>query len=299
MSTAVVHTIAEMRRLSDDAKRAGRTVGLVPTMGALHEGHAELIRRGREGSDLLVVSAFVNPIQFDRADDYQRYPRTLEADTAMCAGLGVDAVFAPPGEEMYPAPPLTFVEVGSVSEHLCGAFRPGHFRGVATVVAKLFHIVGPDRAWFGEKDAQQLAVIRKMTADLNFPVAIVAVPTVREADGLAMSSRNRRLSAEERAEAPAIYAALAEAAAAVRRGCTEAATVKRAALTRLSAHARIRVEYLEIVDDATFQPVERITAPARIAAAAWLGETRLIDNVYCTPPISPGETSTGPGAGSA
>ncbi len=299
MNAAVVHAIAEMRRMAGEAGRAGRVVGLVPTMGALHEGHAELIRRGRAGSDFLVVSAFVNPIQFDRVDDFERYPRTLETDVKMCSALGVDAVFAPAAEEMYPAAPLTSVEVASVSEHLCGAFRPGHFRGVATVVAKLFHIVGPDRAWFGEKDAQQLAVIRRMAADLNFPVEIVGVPTVREADGLAMSSRNRRLSAEERAEAPALYRALKEAAAAVTGGCADAGAVKSAALARLAGHPGMRVEYLEVVDEATFQPVERITAPVRIAAAAWLGATRLIDNVFSVPALSPGGTSTAPGADSA
>ncbi len=299
MSTVVVREIARMRRMAEEARRAGRSVGLVPTMGALHEGHAALIRRGRAGSDFLVVSAFVNPTQFDRAEDFARYPRTLEADVETCSALGVDAVFAPAAEEMYPAEPLAFVEVAAVSEHLCGAFRPGHFRGVATVVSKLFHIVGPDRAWFGEKDAQQLAVIRRMVADLNFPVEVLAVPTVREADGLAMSSRNRRLSAEERAEAPALYRALEEAAGMVGRGCADAGAVKRAALARLDGHPGMRLEYLEVVDEGSFQPVERITAPVRIAAAVWLGQTRLIDNVFAAPALSPGGTSTAPGAGSA
>ena len=252
-------------------------------MGALHEGHGELIRQACAASGFVVVSVFVNPIQFDRAADYERYPRTLERDAAFCGELGAAAVFAPSGGEMYPGKLLTSVEVSTVSEGLCGAFRPGHFRGVATVVAKLFHIVQPDRAWFGEKDAQQLAVIRKMTADLDFPVEIVAVSTVREPDGLAMSSRNRRLNPEERAVAPAVYRALREAAEAVSGGCQDPAAVRRAAMEVLAASPRIRVEYLEVVDDATFQPVERIAGPVRIAAAAWLGETRLIDNVLCPP----------------
>ncbi|HWQ54527.1 MAG TPA: pantoate--beta-alanine ligase [Bryobacteraceae bacterium] len=281
MSAALIHTIPEMRRAVAEARREGRTVGLVPTMGALHEGHGELIRRARAASGFVVVSVFVNPIQFDRGDDYERYPRTLPTDLEFCSALGADAVFSPSGEEMYPTPQLAFVEVEKVSEGLCGAFRPGHFRGVATVVTKLFQIVQPDCAWFGEKDAQQLAVIRRMTADLNIPVEIAGVPIVREPDGLAMSSRNRRLSPEERAAAPALYAALREAEAAVRRGCTDPDAVRNLALAVLARNPHVRLEYLEVVDEGTFQPVREISGPVRIAAAAWLGGTRLIDNVPC------------------
>jgi pantoate--beta-alanine ligase len=183
-------------------RATGRIIGLTPTMGALHAGHGALIERARTESDVVVVSIFVNPIQFDRPDDYAAYRIDLPGDLEYCGKLGADVVFAPAPGEMYPEPPSTFVEVSGVSEHLCGAFRPGHFRGVATVVAKLFHIVEPHRAYFGEKDAQQLAVIRRMAADLNIPVEIVPVATVREPDGLAMSSRNRRLTPAERQAAP-------------------------------------------------------------------------------------------------
>jgi pantoate--beta-alanine ligase len=229
----------------------------------------------------VVVSIFVNPIQFDRREDYEAYLVYLPRDVEYCGSLGADLVFAPPAEEMYPAPQHTFVEVTGLTGHLCGRFRPGHFRGVATVVSKLFHIVAPDRAFFGEKDAQQLAVIQKMVADLDMAVEIVPVPTVRECDGLALSSRNRRLSPEERRVAPALFQALEAARARIAGGCTSAPEVLETALSVLRAHPQFRVEYLEVVDPATMAPVERIAGPVRIAAAAWLGATRLIDNVYC------------------
>ena len=279
MSTALFHTIAGTRAAVEAARRAGLTVGFVPTMGALHEGHGMLIEKARAECGYVVVSLFVNPIQFDRNDDFEKYPRTLDEDLAMCRRKGAAAVFAPSAAEMYPAPLRTHVEVAEVSEGLCGAFRPGHFRGVATVVAKLFHIVQADRAYFGEKDGQQLAVIEKMVADLNMPVTIVPVPTVREADGLAMSSRNRRLSPEERRIAPVIYQALAEARAAIAEGYREPEAVKERALAMLRTVPQFRIEYLEIVDPATQQPVRQIDGPVRIAAAVWLGQTRLIDNV--------------------
>ena len=193
------------------ARERGLTIGLVPTMGALHEGHGALMRRAREETGYVVATIFVNPTQFDRPDDFQKYPRDLETDLAFCERLGVDAVFAPDAKEMYPGETLTTVAVAGLSTRLEGEFRPGHFRGVATVVAKLFNILPADRAYFGEKDAQQLAVIQKMAADLNFPVAIVPVPTVREPDGLAMSSRNQRLTPEHRRIAPVLYKALCEA----------------------------------------------------------------------------------------
>ncbi len=283
MTTALVHTIADIRRAVAKARREGLAIGFVPTMGALHEGHGALIQQARNESGFVVVSVFVNPIQFDRQDDYDRYPRTLATDVDFCQAHGADLVFAPSTEEMYATPQLTFVEVSTVSDFLCGQFRPGHFRGVATVVNKLFNIVQPDTAFFGEKDAQQLAVIRKMAVDLNMPVTIVPVATVREPDGLAMSSRNRRLSPEERRDAPVIYQALLEARAAIRQGCSEARAVKDASLAVLRTAPQLRVEYLEIVDDATQQPVEQISGPVRVAIAAWLGQTRLIDNVSAEP----------------
>jgi pantoate--beta-alanine ligase len=259
-------------------------VGFVPTMGALHAGHGRLIEEARRASASVAVSIFVNPTQFNQSEDYERYPRPLEADLAFCAARGADVVFAPPVEEMYPRPPAAFVEVGRVADHMEGRFRPGHFRGVATVVLKLFQIVQPDRAYFGEKDAQQLAVIRRMVEDLNVPVEIVGVATVREPDGLALSSRNRHLSVEERAIAPRLYQALRAAEQRIAAGETGAEAVKLAALEVLAAEPRIRVEYLEVADDMEMQPVECIAGPVRVAAAVWVGRTRLIDNVRCDPP---------------
>ncbi len=276
----LVHTIADLRHAVGEARRGGAKIGFVPTMGALHEGHGALIRQARIECGFVVVSVFVNPIQFDRQDDYERYPRTLATDAEFCRANGANVVFAPSADEMYGVPQLTFVEVSGLSDSLCGEFRPGHFRGVATVVNKLFNIVQPDSAYFGEKDAQQLAVIRRMVDDLNMPVGVVPVATVRDADGLAMSSRNRRLSPEERRVAPALYQALLAARSAIQRGGTEPAAVKDAALAVLLGFPQLRVEYLEIVDDATQQPVERIDGPVRVSLAAWLGQTRLIDNIF-------------------
>jgi pantoate--beta-alanine ligase len=283
MSSRVVETIGEVRA-SIAARRALGPIGLVPTMGALHAGHAKLIEQARGECSTVVVSIFVNPLQFDRADDLARYPRPLEADVAMCERLGVDIVFAPPASEIYPTAPDCTVHVGKTAEHLCGAFRPGHFNGVATVVLKLFDIVQPDVAYFGEKDAQQLAIVRRMVADLNVPVRIAGVPTVREADGVALSSRNQHLNADERALAPRLFQALSAVRDAVAGGASDPAEVKRMAAGLIGNDARLRLEYLELVDPVTFQPVERVTGPVVAAAALWVGATRLIDNVLCTPP---------------
>lgn len=257
-----------MRERVTLARERGLTVGLIPTMGALHEGHGALMRRAREETGYVVATIFVNPTQFNRSDDFEKYPRDLAVDLAFCERLGVDAVFAPDAKEMYAAGPLTSIDVAGLSARLEGEFRPGHFRGVATVVAKLFNIVPADRAYFGEKDAQQLAVIQKMAADLNFPVEIVPVPTVREPDGLAMSSRNQRLTPDQRKIAPVIYKALCEAQRSIQ-----------AALGMLSAAPEIQVEYFEAVDPRTFEPVEKMAGSVRIVAAVWLGEVRLIDNL--------------------
>jgi pantoate--beta-alanine ligase len=281
--TEIVGTIGAMREWVRRERTAGRTVGCVPTMGALHAGHVALIEAARAGADCVVVTIFVNPIQFDRKDDYEAYVRCLPDDLEICRAHGVAAVFAPTVEEMYPSPPGTFIDVPEVSRFLCGAFRPGHFRGVATVVAKLFHIIQPDLAYFGEKDAQQVAVIRRMTADLNLPVQVVTVPTVREPDGLALSSRNQRLSAEERRLAPVLYRALLAAQSEVAEGCQDPNLVKSRAHAVLATQPGVRVEYLEVVEAQNMQPVERITVPVRIAIAAWVGSTRLIDNVLGTP----------------
>lgn len=283
MSLALVHTIAEARAAVAEARRAGRSIEFVPTMGALHAGHGSLIELARRSNGFLVVSIFVNPIQFDRQEDYQRYPRTLEADAEFCRARGVDLIFAPSIEEMYPEPQRAFVEVVGLTEHLCGRFRPGHFRGVTTVVMKLFGIIQPDRAYFGEKDAQQLAVVRRMVRDLNLPVEIVAGATVREPDGLAMSSRNQRLNAEERRAATAIYRALRAAAEQITAGVADPDSVRRHALQVLASEPLLRVEYLEIVDPELIQPVKRIAGEVLVAAAVWAGATRLIDNVKAQP----------------
>lgn len=276
MKPELVKTIGEARERCAELRRSGK-LGFVPTMGALHCGHGALLDRAREECAGVASSIFVNPIQFDRKEDYERYSRRLEADTAFCAERGVDLIFAPEAAEMYPATPKTLVEVSGLSERLCGRFRPGHFRGVATVVAKLFHVVQPDVAYFGEKDAQQLAVIRRMVADLDFPVEIAAVPTVREADGLALSSRNERLSKEERRIAPKLFEALEAARRAVEAG-KSASEAKEAGLSKLRGIRQMNVEYFEIAN-AEMQPVVNIDGPVRILAAAWLGGTRLIDNV--------------------
>ena len=275
----VLRTIAEIREHLASVRTRGLTVGLVPTMGALHEGHGALMRRAREETRCVVATIFVNPTQFDRPDDFEKYPRNLQADLAFSEGLGVDAIFAPEAKEMYPREITTSVEVSGMSSRLEGEFRPGHFRGVATVVAKLFNIIPADRAYFGEKDAQQLAVIQKMAADLDFPVAIVPVTTVREPDGLAMSSRNQRLTPDQRRAAPLLYKALCEAERLIRGGSRSADKVRHAAVALLSQNLEFRIQYLEAVDPATFQPVETITGDVRLVAAVWMGDVRLIDNI--------------------
>ncbi|HEY3161128.1 MAG TPA: pantoate--beta-alanine ligase [Vicinamibacterales bacterium] len=292
MTPDVITSIPHVRDRVAEARRAGgrtrpepgRGVGLVPTMGALHAGHERLIDRARAECDLVIVSIFVNPLQFDRPEDLEKYPRMLQADVDLCSAAGVDVVFAPSAAEMYPEPLDCAIEVGRVAEHLCGRFRPGHFRGVATVVMKLFQIAQPDRAYFGEKDAQQLAVIRRMVADFNVPIEIVGVPTVREADGLALSSRNQRLQPGERRAATVLYKALKAASAQVAEGVRDAASVRQAAREVVEREPAVRLEYLEIVEPHEMQPVERIDGPVIAAGAIWVGGTRLIDNVICVPP---------------
>lgn len=270
----VIAGISELR-----ARLAGKTsIGLVPTMGALHRGHAKLLEIARKENDFVVASIFVNPIQFDRKEDLENYPRTMEDDLRLCDSCGVDLVFAPSATDLYPHEQLTFVESPALSAHLCGAHRPGHFRGVATVVLKLFNIVRPHRAYFGEKDAQQLAIIRRMVSDLNVPVTVVPVATVREEDGLALSSRNKHLAAEERKIAPVLSCALRAAAELIEKGERSTATIRQAALAILERHPEARVEYFEITDSDTLTPVARIEGPVLIAGAIWLGSTRLIDN---------------------
>ncbi len=278
-----IETIAGVREAVRTARGEGKRVGLVPTMGALDVGHETLIARSATECHLTVVSIFVNPIQFNQREDFEKYPRELGHDVDICKRAGAGIVFAPSNEEMYPHPIDTYVEPGGVAQHLCGPFRPGHFRGVATVVAKLFLAVEADRAYFGEKDAQQLAVIQRMVSDLNMRVEVVPVATVRESDGLAMSSRNARLGEAERQAAPVLYAGLQAALERLEQGERNAVAIKRAALDVISREPMVRMEYLDVVDAAAMQPVERVSGPVRVAMAAWLGGVRLIDNVGLVP----------------
>lgn len=274
----IVRTVAaalEGRR-ADSRRRV-----LVPTMGALHRGHLELIRIARDAAGAdgeVAVSIFVNPLQFAAGGDYDRYPRPEKADDEICNQAGVDILFRPGGEEMY-APDFSIaVEENSLSNTLCGRSRPGHFRGVCTVVAKLFHILSPDAAVFGEKDYQQLAIIRRMVRDLNFPIEIIGAPTVREPDGLACSSRNQYLSAAERAQAPILHAALSKAARVAQGGAESTAAIVKAASEVLGTASLARVDYLELVDAETLQPIEDRREESLLAVAAFFGQTRLIDN---------------------
>jgi pantoate--beta-alanine ligase len=275
----VVHTIPELRAAVARARRSGKSVGFVPTMGCLHDGHLSLIRRAKSEAAFVVVSIFVNPTQFGPTEDFSKYPRTMEADRRGCEAAGADLIFAPTTEAFYPAGASTWVEVDGVSDGLCGTHRPGHFRGVATVVAMLFNAVQADLAVFGRKDLQQLAVIRRMVRDLHLPVRIVAHETVREADGLAMSSRNRYLTPEQRPQAATIAAAMAAAQALARGGMTDAGRLREAALEVLRGQPAIRVHSCEIVDRDTMAAVASTEGKTcAIAIAGHLGTTRLIDN---------------------
>jgi pantoate--beta-alanine ligase len=272
-----------MRAWSGQRRQAGRLVGLVPTMGALHEGHLSLIELARRRADDIVVSIFVNPLQFERRDDFDRYPRPIDEDVAACTAAGAAAVYAPTARTMYPEGFQTHIEPGPLADVMEGAMRPGHFRGVMTVVAKLFGAVGPHVAVFGEKDFQQLAVIRQMVDDLDMGVEIVAAPIVREADGLALSSRNRRLPAEDRRAAACIPRALDAAAALVAGGERDGPTIEAAAEGVIAAEPRARLEYVTVFDPDTLEPLDPLTGPARIAAAVWFADIRLIDNCELAP----------------
>lgn len=260
-----------------------RSVGFVPTMGALHAGHRSLVQAARQRCDIVVASIFVNPTQFGPNEDFSRYPRTLEQDCQMLEDERVDVVFTPTAEVMYPPRASTFVDVEGVSERLDGASRPGHFRGVATVVAKLFHIVQPNFAFFGQKDAAQVAVLRKMVRELDFPVEMVICPTVREPDGLAMSSRNRYLSAEERRQALSLSRGLMAAQTQADHGEHRASALLQTMRATLQEEPVVRVDYLAAVDPDTLLPVENVAAGALLAVAAYVGSTRLIDNVLLAP----------------
>ena len=274
----IVRDPAGVRDLVGAARRSGRSIGFVPTMGALHEGHMSLVRLGRERASYLVASIFVNPKQFGPREDYGRYPRDEARDAALLEDAGCDLLFAPSERDIYSRDDRTRISVGMLDEFLCGASRPGHFDGVALIVAKLLNIVQPDEAFFGQKDAQQAVIIQRMAADLDFPVRIVVCPTVREADGLAMSSRNAYLSESERGRAAALYEGLMEAREAIRNGERAPGAVKRIMVARLT-RSELAVDYAEVVDAATLRPVNGIDGLVLIAAAARLGRTRLIDNI--------------------
>lgn len=278
----VISSIAHLRERLRRVRAAGASVGFVPTMGALHAGHASLLARAKQENDVVVASIFVNPLQFDRKEDLERYPSTFEADLRICRESGVGVVFNPGVQDLYPTEQLTFVESPALGRFLCGEHRPGHFKGVETVVLKLLNIVQPDRAYFGQKDAQQLAILRRMVTDLNVPLDIVAVPTLREPDGLALSSRNKNLSAQERVIAPALMRALCKIEAALNEGERSPEALKDIGIRELALHPEIRLEYLEFVDPEKLSPLSRIGQQALIAAAIWLGSTRLIDNIAWT-----------------
>ena len=273
-------TLTTNAATTDYVRSCPRPLGLVPTMGALHEGHLALVRRAREDNAAVAASIFVNPTQFGPQEDLSTYPRDMERDLALLDAEGVDLVYAPTPEEVYPSGFDTWIEPGTLAERLEGAARPGHFRGVATVVAKLFNVISPDRAYFGQKDGQQLAVIRQLVRDLDMGVEIVAVPTVRNADGLALSSRNAYLTPEQRAAAPVIYRALSEAERRRKQGETDAAGLRKAVRAVLESEPLLEgIDYVSVADAITLEELERVEGPAMISTAVRMGKTRLIDNV--------------------
>lgn len=275
----VVETIQEMHATCRALRQAGKSLGLVPTMGALHAGHLSLVRASKEACDATAATIFVNPTQFAPNEDLAKYPRSFDADCAMLEDESVDLLFAPGVEEMYPAGASTWVEAAGVGDRLDGASRPGHFRGVATIVAKLFHIVAPSHAFFGQKDAAQLAVLRKMVRDLNFDLEIVGCPIVREPDGLAMSSRNRYLNAEEREQALVLYRALRAGLILVEGGERSSKQLSATMQAVMAEEPGARIDYLVVVDPDTLEPVEDVSQRAMFAVAAYFGTTRLIDNL--------------------
>ena len=275
----VIRDIKKMQEVSARLKIKGRPIGFVPTMGALHEGHLSLIRRARKDNDVTVVSIFVNPAQFGPGEDLKKYPRPLKRDLALCRKEDVDFVFCPSVKDMYPKGFATFVEVEGLSGCMCGASRPGHFRGVATVVAKLINIVGCRTAYFGKKDAQQSIIIKKVVSDLNIPVKIVVLPTIREIDGLAMSSRNAYLNAQERQEALVLPQSLRLAQVLIKSGARDARKIKQKVRELIEGNSSARVDYIAIVDPGTLAPLRIIRGCALVALAARFGNARLIDNI--------------------
>ncbi len=274
----IIRTVREMQRWSEDQRLERKTVAFVPTMGFLHEGHLSLVREAKNRGDVVVVSIFVNPMQFNQTSDFDKYPRDEDQDERALEALGTDVLFMPPPAEIYPDGYQSAVEVEKVSQPLCGAFRPGHFRGVTTVVAKLFNMVKPHCALFGEKDFQQCVVIKRMVRDLNFDIDIVTLPTVREDDGLAMSSRNARLSATERETSLCVSRALTAAQELVSGGQASPVVILQAVQQILTQNAEVRVEYASLCQPETLEEVEQISGPTLLAIAVWVGDVRLIDN---------------------
>lgn len=275
----VVDNIKTLKSEIRKAKALGKSIGFVPTMGYLHEGHISLIKKANEENDFVVVSIFVNPTQFGPDEDFEKYPRDFERDAAMCRVAGTDLVFHPAPSEMYPDSYMTYVEVNTITNKLCGASRPGHFKGVTTIVNKLFNLVEPDKAYFGQKDAQQVAVIQKMVQDLNMNVQIIPCPIIRESDGLAMSSRNTYLSAQERAAALVLSKSLFMARAAIEAGQTDASAVKAMIVDNISKQPLALIDYVEIVDAVTLKDIDSLKGQILIALAVKFGKTRLIDNL--------------------
>ena len=279
----VCHSIDEMRAASRAARREGKSLGLVPTMGALHEGHLSLVRAAKAQCDLVAASIFVNPLQFGPSEDLAKYPRTFDRDRELFAQEGVDFIFAPSVEEMYPAGAVTYVTVEGLSDKLCGRSRPGHFRGVTTVVSKLFNIVEPDRAFFGQKDAAQSTIIRRMVRDLNIPVQIVVCSIVREPDGLAMSSRNAYLDVPQRKSALLLYRALMAVQERFDQGERKVRALIEAGSQIFAQEPSVQLDYFEIVDPETLEPVDDFSRPVLVAVAAFVGKARLIDNILLRP----------------
>lgn len=276
----ILNTIKDMRIAVKEAQRNGKTIGFVPTMGYLHEGHLSLVRRAREENDLVIVSIFVNPTQFGEGEGFETYPRDLERDSNLVESAGADIVFAPAVAEMYPLGAATYVEIASdITGKLCGASRPGHFKGVTTIVTKLFNIVTPDRAYFGQKDAQQVAVIEQMVRDLYLGVEIVPCPIVREEDGLAMSSRNTYLTNDERKAAVILSTALAKAQEMIKDGERNALEIRKVITEKINSEPLSQIDYIEIVNARTLEPIEEIKGSLLIALAVKIGKTRLIDNI--------------------
>jgi len=279
----VIRSIKDMQASSRQFRSHGKTIGFVPTMGALHEGHLSLVRCAKEENDVTVVSIFVNPIQFGPKDDFDRYPRDIKGDLDKLLPLGVDVVFIPQVQDMYPGGFSTTIDVGSIGEVLCGVARPGHFNGVAVVVAKLFNIVTPHKVYFGQKDFQQSVVIKKIVRELNFDIDIVVCPTVREADGLAMSSRNSYLNETERKSAGVLYRALRHCEGLIARGIRNSVRIKEEMENIIKSEPMVKIEYIEIVEPESLKEVKTIESPVVICLAVRIGTTRLIDNIVVSP----------------